>query len=902
MKKILLFLLFLNVFVIVTNAQVVDLGSAQKELSKRGISEEDFRTKMLERGIDIDQIDPADLPSIESTIEEVVAELELEKKNMELLAEVDTAKVEILQDTLVTLSDVDTTKNDTLVIIDAQDSEDDEQQDKKVVNIYGQHIFVNNIVSPIQIFDSGHPTDGYVLGSGDKLTVLIWGASQENATFEINSQGYIQPTKMPKISLSGLNFAAAKQLIRNRYSQYFKFRNEEFDVVLQSSRNITVSIIGEVENAGSYKFPAVNTAINAISASGGMLDLGGVRSIKLIHSDGTTKMIDIYEYLLNPAKAYDFFLQDNDYIFVPVAGTVVEIEGLVNRPFKYEMKDGEGMKDLIKYAGGFGPNAYKKLIQVKRFTDNEFVIVDIDYTELEKSGKQFKLTNGDVVIVKPIPDEFRNFVTITGAVEQSGDYEFKKNMRIKDLISKAKLKDDARLDDVFLVRENSDKTKSYMKINLEEIVNGKSENILLQSKDQLIIYSLANFKDNEVFVVEGAVRNPGEHPFDNSGSLRVSDAITMSGGLLPIAADFAYIYRNDPDNHRLRQYLRVNVAEVLANPESSNNVVLRPFDKIIIYDYASFVDETYITVDGSVRKPGQFLYDRTLTLRDVLTFAGGLKREADSKRVELSRVVISRDNQTKTIVSILTVDENYLVDGEEFNIEPFDKVYIRSAPEFELQQTVVISGEVAFPGKYDLVNDNERVFNIIKRAGGVTKEGFASGATLYRLYESIGYIVMDLGEILKDPESKYNFILRDGDIIEVPKQKDVVTIMGETKAREIYPDKILMTGKFNVPFEGRKNAKWYVDNYAAGVGKEGRSRLITVEQPNGQIERTKNYLLFKIYPKVQKGSKITVGKVVKTERQKKQDKKEIDWAKVVADAIGQATGVLSLILLIQRVN
>ncbi len=898
MKKILLFLLFLNVFVI-SNAQVVDLGSAQKELARRGLSEDDFRTKMLERGIDVDQIKPEDLPSIESTIEEVVAELELEKQNRAQLADVDTSTVEILRDSLETLSEIDTAKNDTLVVIDETVKKPTEN---RTVNIYGQHLFVNNMVTPLNVFESGHPSESYVLGVGDKLTILIWGASQENATFEINSQGFIQPTKMPKINLGGLTFAAAKQLLRKRYGQYYKFRNEEFDVVLQSSRNITVNIIGEVENAGSFQLPAVNTAINALSLAGGMLPLGGVRTIKLIHSDGSTKMIDLYEYLLNPAKAYDFFLQDNDYIFVPVAATVVQINGLVNRPFKYEMKSGEGLKDLLKFAGGFGPNAYKKTIQVKRYSDDEEVIIDVDYTALVKSGKHFDLLNGDVVTVKSIPSEFKNYVSIDGAVELSGQYQFHENMTILDLVKKAKLKDDARLDNVFLMRENADKTRKYIKINLGAILKKKSENIVLQSKDQLIVYSLANYKDNEVFVVEGAVRNPGEHPFDNSGKLRVSDVISMSGGLLPIAADFAYIYRNDPDNHRIRQYLRVNISEILANPESANNFTIRPFDKIIIYDYASFMDETYIQVDGSVRKPGQFLYDKTLTLRDVLTFAGGLKMEADKSRVELSRVVIGKNNQTRTIVSILEVDDDYKINGEEFPLEPFDRIYIRSAPEFELQQTILVKGEVAFPGKYDLVNDNERVFNVIKRAGGITKEGFAAGATLYRLYESVGYIVMDLSEVMRNPKSKFNFILRDGDIIEIPKQKDVVTIMGETKAREIYPDKILRAGKFNVPYEGRKSARWYVDNYAAGIGKEGRARLITVEQPNGQIERTKNYIFFKVYPKIQKGSKITVGKVVKTERQKKREKKEIDWAKVVADAIGQATGVLSLILLIQRVN
>ena len=154
-------------------------------------------------------------------------------------------------------------------------------------------------------------------------------------------------------------------------------------------------------------------------------------------------------------------------------------------------------------------------------------------------------------------------------------------------------------------------------------------------------------------------------------------------------------------------------------------------------------------------------------------------------------------------------------------------IYVRKAPEFEFQQTVILKGEVKFPGKHAIINNNEKVLSVIQRAGGLTDEAFPKGATLYRVKDDIGYVIMDLEKVMNNPSSGHNFILKHGDIIEIPKQKDFVSIKGTTKARELYPDKILKTGRFNVPYHSTKNAKWYVDEYAAGIGVDGRSRLIT---------------------------------------------------------------------------
>ena len=163
---------------------------------------------------------------------------------------------------------------------------------------------------------------------------------------------------------------------------------------------------------------------------------------------------------------------------------------------------------------------------------------------------------------------------------------------------------------------------------------------------------------------------------------------------------------------------------------------------------------------------------------------------------------------------------------------------------------------------------------------------------------------LKLEKVLKDKNSNSNFILKKGDVIDIPKKKDLVTIQGATKANELYPEKVIQGGKVNVAFRKSKNAKWYVDHYAAGVGDTGKRKLITVEHPNGEIERTKSFLFFKDYPSVRKGSVISVGtKPPDPEKERaKEDREKVDWGKTLAESIAQATAILSLILLVQQVN
>ncbi len=886
---------------------------AKAELERLGVDQDLVRKKMLERGIDIDNIDsnnPRQLLAAEKALEEVMAEIEADRAGETAPAPVNSnpqpVADQVIEDS--TKAAIDDIKTDDQEVILSENLIEEFRDSLPPSTIYGQQVFRDKSLKLYRQSEDIKPPDSYILGVGDIVAISIWGISQEGAVYEINKSGYITPTQMPRIYLKGISYGKAKELLRKRFSNYFRFRAEEFEVSINYSRTITINIVGEAINFGSFTLPAINTAFNALVAAGGPSNIGSVRNIQLIRAGEQPRRIDIYEYLLNPSIQNEYYLQENDYINIPIAERLVTITGSVKKTYTYELIRGEELKKLLEFAGGFTDNAYQGKIQIKRYINDKEEIIDVDFRTLQGS-RDFQLLSGDIVKVIPIAKPYKNFVDIDGAVEYPGRFELTNGMKVSDLIQKATLNEEARNDVAFIQRSNLDGTVRYERIDLTAVLGSPNtaSNLVLNPKDKLIIYTKERFVDKALFSVVGAVRNPIKIPFSVGKEVKVEDAVLLAGGLRSDATPFAYIKRTDLNNSKKIQFIRVDLQKAISDPSTIENVILEPSDELIVYSTETFTDKATINVAGAVRYPREFQFANNFSLKDILTMAGGLKLEASQSRIEVFRVVFNGDQPTETIVATLEVDDdlNVISNGGDFDLEPFDLIVVRKVPEFELQNVITINGEVKYPGPYPLMDDNERLFNIIERAGGMTNEAFTGGVTLYRIEGNTGYIVVEMDQILKSKSARSNFILKKGDVINIPKRKDLVTIKGATKANEIYPDRIIDGGKLNVAYYKGKNAKWYVDRYAAGVGSNGQRKLITVEHPNGETERTKNFLFFKDYPSVREGSIVTVG--VKPPKKKREDrdgqpKEKVDWARTLADGLAQATAVLSLILLVQQVN
>jgi len=864
------------------------------ELEKRGLDRDEVLTELISRGIDVTTLEDVTPEEIQ-IIEEVILEMEKQgtSTNNENLKETEDKLLEMEQDSLI--EEMPEEQDD-------EESEDEEEMELPEAELYGQDIFRKNLIKSYIEGQDFRAPDTYILGAGDEIAISIWGRSQVDQQYTVSKDGYIDVLGGSKrIFLKGITLEEAKQKIKSVLSSYYKFGDGEMDVTLNYARVVRVNIYGEVFTPGSVTLPAINNAFNALASSYGPNNLGSVRLISLHKSDGRKIPMDIYKYMNDPSISDDLSINDNDIILVPVAEKIVTLEGAVKRPMKYELLEQEGIIDLLKYAGGPTGDAYLKTIRVSRFENDKKVISDINYRDLIEKKNDFVLFNGDLVFIDTISTHLINFINVEGEVDNPGTYQRTTNMRISNALSQAGLRGESRTDIAFIKRKNEDGTFIYEEINIDEILKAPNSEIdlILEDEDLINIWAKERFVDEATFAIDGAVRYPDSFSYDVSSQVRFREAVIMAGGLRTDASDFALIHRKDPLNPKIIEYLTINnLSDIISDPLHADNIKLNPFDSIYLYSDNTFLEESFVTVQGAVNNPGRFQFGKNMQLRDLLVLAGGFKMSAATNNVEISRVIIKNNEPTNVVVDRLNVFRDLTVENypNGFELNPFDKIAIRFVPEFELQESVVLKGEIQFPGAYAIISDNEKISSILSRAGGPTSEAFLEGASLFRAEDEYGAIVIKLND------SKFDFIVRGGDTINIPKKKEFVTIRGATNVREVLSGAAINAGnEIHVPYHVKKNALFYINQYAGGFNKDANKRSLVVKHPNGEVKRLKNFGLFAKYPIVKEGSVISVT-FNTVEDDEEDSKKRIDWSSILNDSVGQAMSILTLLLLISRLD
>ena len=867
----------------------------RNELVKRGLSEEEVISALVKNGIDINNLENATIDEI-IQIQKIIENLEKEKKDLLFNKEPE-----------VLIQGQDTLKEE----INNLEKEDFVSQDTiETKSILYGHNILNS--PPTRKESLININQNYILGSGDILSVSVWSDnSQFDNNYLIDNDGYIKIVTRglrKRIFLKGLTFSKSKEKISNILSKYIRFNQGEINISLQTSRNIKISVYGEVTNPSSFDVNATNTVFEGIKYAGRVSDIASVRNIKIISPSGKTKLFDLYKYMTNPKVTSDFYLNNNDLIHIPVAERIVKIGGAVNRPFTFELKELEGLKDLISYAGGFSRDAIKEKIQVVRFVDNKQVYIDIDYFDENGKLNEFNLENGDNIFVRKITAQIENYFTVNGNVYNSGKFSIKPGKRVSDAILEVGLMPDTKTDFAILLRKNEDGTSRYISLNINSILKNIGNNnidIFLKNKDSITIWSKDRYVDEISISIVGAVRDPGEYLYGTVKSINVLDALLLAGGVTNSASDIAFIHRENPKGKFKKQYIEINLKEIKLNSNHPDNVVLLPYDKLEVFDENMYYQETFVTISGAVNNPSSIQYGEKMTLKDLIELAGGFKLAASTNNIEVSRIEIRNNKPTKVTVAKISVDRDFKSldsDNGNYLLEPYDNVFVRYIPEFELQKIITLQGEVKYPGDYTITSKNEKVSDLIRRAGGITEEAFVEGATLYRNSDDIGFIVLQLDDALDYQRSKYNYILKGGDIISIPKQRDFITIKGAIKAHEIYKDEVAFNKNgVNVPFHKGKRAMYYIVNYAGGLNDNGSRSEIFVEYPNGEIGKTFNYGLFNLYPKVRKGSIITVGFKEKPSKEGKKEK-EVDWNKIITDSVAQISTIMTLVILFKSIS
>ncbi|MFK8161643.1 MAG: SLBB domain-containing protein, partial [Lewinella sp.] len=819
-------------------------------LADKDIDEDDLRMRLMDQGIDVDNATPEELLRLRPRIEAIIAEMEAEKITAEEAARETAAesgeKIQEAVDEGATVEEAIT----EVITEEAGEALPDR-------DIYGHTVFRNKGLQVYRATDNASPPESYPLKTGDEIAISIFGASQTDFILRLDDRGFVLLPNGLRIPLGGVPLGQARTLLGNRLRNYYTFREGQLVIRMQVSRTVSINIFGEVERNGTYNMSALNTGFNALVAAGGPTRRGSVRKIQLIRGEEEI-LLDVYDFLQSPVQKTELFLTNNATLFVPTAEKVVRIIGGVERPMRYELIGEENITDLIAFAGGKLPTAETSNIRVVRYLDGALNLINVDL----EANPGFVLQDGDEVEVPQIVNPVENFVAIDGAVQLPGRYAFRDGDNLASLVALGRLRPGARTDVAFLFRNNDDGTARLLKVSLGG--DAGAQDVKLRRGDRLQVLSESAFIDQSTVQVEGAIRDTSVVlPFPQDGGLTLEEAVLLAGGTLPNANPEIVLVRTPVNNLEKRIYDRFDLRE-------SGDLALQPLDRIIVYTEERYTDATTLSISGAVRSPGTFVFAPSLTVQDLLYLAGGLRIDAAKDRVEIFRLQINQGAETKTLLT--TVDLNA---GVPFQLQPFDEVVVRSAAEFEPIRNIVVEGEIRYPGRYALLEDNERLSDIIRRSGGLTEEAFPAGATLYRPGTTAGYVVLDLDRVSKNPDDPSNMVLRAGDTLFVPKQQDLITIhtRGTIANRYDLRDSTSRQGVIQVAYQGDKPANWYIKRYAGGFEEDvARKRWTTVEYANGQFKETASFMGIHNYPNLRPGATIRVP--LKPEKKQKERREE----------------------------
>ena len=627
--------------------------------------------------------------------------------------------------------------------------------------IFGHDIFQSDKLSFEPNQNIATPSS-YVLGPGDEVLIDVYGTSQSSKKYAVSPEGTIIVEKIGPVTVAGLTVDQAQARVSAKMGQHYQ--GSSIKLTVGQTRTVVVNVLGEVINPGTYTLSAFSTVFNALYLAGGVTDIGTLRNIKVSRGGKIISKIDVYDYILNGKLTGNVLLQDNDAIIVGAYDALVSVRGEIKRPMYYEMKEGESLKAVLEYAGGFKSVANKKSDSIERHTTDGLTVHTID----EWDFPSFAVQDGDVVIARGIIARYQNMVEVSGSVFYPGHYEISNECNsVRTLIEKAGgVKENAYTNLIVLFRMNENRTRKAMSIDLANIMNEKAPDIILENEDSIVVSS-------------------------------------------------------DEEITRARKY----------------------------------------HIFGPIAKAGEYPYVENMTLEDAIVAAGGLREEALLSNIEIARRIQYTDERdstfnTKAKIFTFNIENGLLVkEGQNFALKPFDVITIKKDPNFADVSVVFIGGEVKYPGNYSLKNREERLSDLIKRAGGLTEAGFAEGTRFTRALmpnereraiqlleiahssDSIDIekitikdrysVGVDLVTAMKNPGSTKDIILRSGDQIVIPQRDNTVRISGDV----LYPN--------TVPFVEKKRASYYI-NQAGGVSSKGHRSKAFIIYANGQVSRVKN--------------------------------------------------------------
>ena len=596
--------------------------------------------------------------------------------------------------------------------------------------IFGHDMFTNEQLTFEPNLSIATP-DNYVLGPGDEVIVDVWGDSQMTVESTISPDGKIFISNVGPVTLAGLSVAEASQRLRSVLSSIYAGLADDsvqMKLSLGSIRSIQVNITGEVTASGTYTLPSLATLFHALHVAGGVNDLGTLRSVKIYRGGKLFSEVDVYDYILNGNSSRDIALRDGDLITVAPYGKLVEITGNVKRPMFYEMKGGETVADLIRFAGDFNGEANRNMVSVTRRQGGKYDSFTVDKADFGN----FVLEDGDVVSVGGSIDRYENRVGVEGAVYRPGYYAIDGTTKtLKQLIERADgLREDAFMPRAILYREKPDWSLEVKSVDLGKLMSGEIADITLRPNDYLVVAAESGMREAYTVSILGSVSRPDTYPY--AENMTVEDLLVAAGGLLESAstANVAVTRRIKDSkslnvNDQLFETFTVNVNDSLS-VNDGREFVLEPFDQVYVRRSPVYITQSSVTVTGEVAFEGNYpLAHRNMRISEVISAAGNVTPGAFVEGAYLLRRMTEQEQiQNQALQDMISAQAN--------------------------------------AGSTDSLN--------------------MAGVEIQSVYP----VGINLEEALNNPGSDADIVLRDGDVISVPMYNGTVRVMGAV----LYPNSV----------------------------------------------------------------------------------------------------------------
>ncbi len=786
---------------------------------------------------------------------------------------------------------------------------------------FGLSLFSGSPSTFAPVGDVPVPSD-YTVGAGDEIVIQLFGKDNQTHRLRVNRAGVINFPSLGPVQVAGLKFSEVRQSLGQRVEeQMIGIRS---DISLGELRTMQIFVMGDAYKPGAYTVSALTTLSQAIYYSGGFSQSGALRNIQLKREGQLVVQLDLYDLLLKGDNRNDVRLMPGDVVFIGAVDNTVEIRGEVNRPAVYEVKSTETYQDIIKMAGGFTANAYRDKTEVKRYA-SDGIRKALTLNLANEQGLQTKLNNGDAINVLKKTQALAHYVEIVGDVQHPGFIEWKPGLRVADVFQSVDSAFNATADVNYALvvrQKNLQRDIEVQQINLANAIlePGSRDNLTLQSRDRLLIFNRFNYDDfentdlsdketeNTAKTLEQAqaqtqAKLEQEKQQQINNTVRVVNANALANPSLP---------RNNSQVHPLS-----GGQSLEAHPEAKiqfagQEMTLAEFEKLKqntrrnllapillqLYQQAQVGMSPQIAeVVGEVKYPGRYPITAAMPVSALLEAAGGLTFNAYTLRAELARREID-PNYERVTTQISSLDLRQMLSEPSANrwtIQGMDKLNVLEKPAAKIQQTVVLQGEVLFPGTYT-VRQGETLAELLKRAGGLTEFANPRGAIFtreaLRLQEqkllnqyaadmraetakktfradtnlssvisdpaktlafveeasrskALGRMVVQLSRIMRD-EPDADFMLEDGDFLFVPTFRNTVSIMGEVQVPVTY----LLDSGLNV------------DDYlnkAGGVKKKADADRIFVVRADGSVYKPNSgYWFGNNKEKLQAGDTIVV--------------------------------------------